>query len=182
MTRKQGFEGLLLFLGVGAELLQVAMQLGVVLCPAVVPVPLDLAWHGDVRLVRGSCRDESCVLRGAVCDHRQSMVPLAYPEQLLRKSDPVVQATDAIRTCTVGAAIDSPIVLGAVTDHPALAVRTPGSHGVDRAFEGVKGAGSAIRHGQLERLVVIVVANVAGRHGHSLQGGVQHRAPHGKGE
>src|SRR5439155_400241 len=62
------------------------------------------------------------------------------------------------------AAEDAPGFLHPVPDHPAAAVLALGRALVDRALEAVEGVSLTIpRH--LERLVVVVAANVAFRHG-----------------
>src|SRR5690606_25400934 len=77
--------------------------------------------------------------------------------------DAVVNPFHARLPGAVRAAVHRAVVLGAVADDPALAVGAGGRHGVDRAFERVVGAASVAHH-DLEGLVVVVAAVVAGGH------------------
>src|SRR5262249_45221205 len=58
--------------------------------------------------------------------------------------------------------------LHAVADDPAAAVVAARGEGVDRALEAVERVGGAVDH--LERLVVVVAADFAARHGRSSTG------------
>jgi hypothetical protein len=64
----------------------------------------------------------------------------------------------------VGAAVEAAVDLGAVADHPAPAVLADRRHQVDRALEAVEDVPPAGR-GDLDRLVVVVAADLACRHG-----------------
>src|SRR5690606_30744935 len=84
-----------------------------------------------------------------------------------RGSDPVFEALHAGVAGAVGAAEEAPVAFGAVADDSAATMLTTWRQRMDRALERVVGAAAAVGKGDLDRLVVLVAANVASGHGHA---------------
>ena len=80
-----------------------------------------------------------------------------------RRLDAVFQLRFAGRARTVDAAEDLAIRFDAVSDDPAVAVRTDRRQRVDRALEAVKGV-MLPTHNDFKRLVIFVLANFACSH------------------
>src|SRR5262245_52009163 len=76
---------------------------------------------------------------------------------------PVGNALDALVPGAMGAAVGLALRLDAVADDAAVAMGTARGHGVDGAFEAVESHGAAAL-GDAQGLVVVVAADVAGRH------------------
>ena len=86
-------------------------------------------------------------------------------------SPPSAGACNAASTPgAVRAAIEHPLMLGAMADHLASTMRTCGRQHVDGAFEGVEGVTCAVGTGDGECLVVIVAAHCASGHRVFLEG------------
>jgi hypothetical protein len=78
----------------------------------------------------------------------------------------ISETLDAFPLSAVATAIELVLRLEAVPDDPAAAVRAPGRHGLDRAFEAVEGFRRAVAD-DLEGLVVVIAAKIAYGHGPS---------------
>lgn len=76
----------------------------------------------------------------------------------------IIDASNPVLFGAMGAAIDPSLRFGAVPNHTAVAVRASGSHRLDGALEAVE-CHRPIALDDLERLVVIVAADIALWHG-----------------
>src|SRR5690606_33070349 len=81
-------------------------------------------------------------------------------------SSAIVQFGDPLLLSAMGAAIEHPALLQPVADDAAPAVLAPGCDRLDGAFEAVEHVGLTVED-QLEGLVVVVAAELAGGHGSS---------------
>src|SRR6478672_10742104 len=84
-------------------------------------------------------------------------------------SDAVVDAHHARVLGAARAAVERVVVLGAVADDAAAAMRAHRREALDRTFERIERA-AAERSGEREGLVVVVAADVASGHGQSPPG------------
>ena len=64
---------------------------------------------------------------------------------------------------TMGTAKDLPVLIDAMPHHAAAAMGANGSQSVNRTFEGIERA-AGVRHGDGERLVVVVAADITFGH------------------
>src|SRR5919198_1209237 len=80
------------------------------------------------------------------------------------RSDPVRGGRHAGQPGAIGTAVEAEAGLDPVADDPAAAVLADRRQRVDGALEAVEGVARPLRD-DLERLVVVVAANLAARHG-----------------
>jgi hypothetical protein len=87
---------------------------------------------------------------------------------VLSSSGPVDYGGGALLFCAMGAAVDNVVLLDAVPDNPASAMRTGRSEFLYSALEAVERVGLPC-HRDVEGLVVVVSAKVTSSHGLSFR-------------